>query len=159
MTAGSGTPGARPEMFRPRMLLIWAGGLSAVIVLGLLLGWWAIGADVRARFTAFQVITLLAIAGGGIAIMMAMALSTVTADPSGLTVRNAVLSRRLSWDEVEDVRWGPGASWAHLILTDNPDDPSRVPMLALQTVDGRRTRAAVDRLRELLAAHRNQPKD
>lgn len=147
------------EVFRPRLLMYWAVGLSALIVVGCLAGWWGLPAEVRERFTWFQLITLLVIAGGGIAVMMSLALSRVVADPDGLIVRNAVLTRRYTWAQVRDVRWGPGASWAQLILDDDPTQPTRWPLLALQTVDRRRTGQAVRRLRHLVREHHDQPKD
>ncbi|OYO09623.1 hypothetical protein CGZ94_18385 [Enemella evansiae] len=157
MTGKQQTTGPR-EVFRPQALMYWAVSLSALIVIGLVAAGFGLSPTMRVRFTLFQLSTLFVIAGGGIFIMMSLALSRVVADADGLTIRNSVHTRRLRWDEIRDVRWGPGASWAQLILDDDPTHPSRWPMLALQTVDRRRTDRAVRRLREMLREHRgDQP--
>lgn len=146
------------EVFGPRRLLIWAIVLSTLIAVGSAVGWAGIPAEFRAKFNIPQILTLLLIAVGGIAVMMSMGLSRIIADRDGLTVRNAiVLTKRVPWSEVRDVRWGPGASWATVILDDDPTHPTRIPVLALQTADGRRTEEAVRRLRQLVREHHDQP--
>ncbi len=72
----------------------------------------------------------------------------VTADADGVRVRNLLGSRWLPWDEVVAVRFDRDMPWASLEL---PDD-ERLPVLAVQAVDGEYALTAVLALRERHAA-------
>lgn len=138
----------------PHNLLRWAIGFSVVLIALSLWGWYALGADIRNQFTAFQIATLIFFELVMIGLMMAMGLSTVTADDQGLTVRNLVRTTRLRWDEIAEIRFRHGDPWAYAVLNDDPIDPTRRMLLGVQATDGAACDQAVAELRELLAASR-----
>lgn len=143
-----------PVRFLPRRLLIWASTFSILLAAGCLIGWFALDPVVRERFTAFQVVTLLVIAGLLIGIMMSLGLSTVRADRDGLKIRNAISTRRVRWSEVGSIQYRHGDPWAFVILAGTEDDPVRRQMIAIQSTDGDRAKQAVETLRVMHAHHR-----
>ena len=74
----------------------------------------------------------------------------VTADSTGVRVRNVLGDKLIPWQVVRSVRMDEGASWASLELQD--DDT--VALLGIQSNDGDRAVEAVLALRRLLAEHR-----
>ena len=74
----------------------------------------------------------------------------MSADESGVHVRNYVGEKFVPWQVVAGVRLDDGSPWASLDLQD--DDT--IALLALQANDGTRTIDAVVELRRLLAASR-----
>ncbi|WP_235999155.1 PH domain-containing protein [Qaidamihabitans albus] len=75
------------------------------------------------------------------------ALPRARADAEGIEVRNVVVTKRLSWDEVLSVSFPDGASFARLEL---PDDEYHA-ILAVQAVDRQH---AVDAVRALRRLHK-----
>jgi hypothetical protein len=73
--------------------------------------------------------------------------------PSGLEVRNVLLTRRITWDEVEAVRFSGGDPWVLLDLTDG----DQLAVMAVQRADGPYGRAEASRLAALVEAGRRQP--
>ena len=53
-------------------------------------------------------------------------------DGAGLTVRNLMLTRTVTWDEVIEVRFPDGAPWVTLEL----DDGDELAVMAIQRADG-----------------------
>jgi hypothetical protein len=75
----------------------------------------------------------------------------VTADASGLDVRNVVTSHHFEWKDVLSVSFPDGAAWARLEL---PDD-EYISVMAVQAVDREYAVSSVRALRELhKAGHR-----
>ena len=72
--------------------------------------------------------------------------------PSGLEVRNVLLTRRITWDEVEAVRFSGGDPWVLLDLTDG----DQLAVMAVQRADGPYGRAEASRLAALVEAGRRQ---
>jgi hypothetical protein len=72
--------------------------------------------------------------------------------PSGLEVRNVLLTRRISWDQVEAVRFAGGDPWVLLDLTDG----DQLAVMAVQRADGPYGRAEASRLAALVEAGRRQ---
>ncbi|MBU4213297.1 MAG: PH domain-containing protein [Actinobacteria bacterium] len=70
-------------------------------------------------------------------------------DPAGLTVRNLVVTRRLSWAEVVSVRFGQGRPWVQLDLADG----DTIAVMGVQRSDGERAVREARRLATLLARH------
>jgi hypothetical protein len=144
--------GAREVVVRPRKVLIaaWVGAVAVVVlftVIALLLRNSSTGVYFRTADQVALVLMGLFIAGG----VLLIARPRVRADADGIEVRNILLTRRLSWTEVERVAFPDGASWARLDL---PDD-EYLSVQAIQAVDGSRAVAGITRLRELhAAAHR-----
>jgi hypothetical protein len=71
-------------------------------------------------------------------------------DDDGLTVRNLLLTRRIGWAEVVEVRFPEGAPWVTVEL----DDTDEVAVMAIQRADGEAARAEARRLAGLVARHR-----
>lgn len=138
-----------PVRFWPRRLLIWASVLSILLVAGCLIGWFALDPELRARFTVFQIVTLIVMAGILVGGMMSLGLSTVRADRDGLTIRNAISTRRLDWSDVGSIEYRLGDPWAYVVLSGTEDDPVRRQMMAIQTTDGDRAQRAVETLRRM----------
>ena len=74
--------------------------------------------------------------------------------PSGLSVRNMLGDRLISWDDVIDVSFPAGARWARVELADD----EYIPMLAIQAVDKDRAVKAMDTVRMLMARYHGSPR-
>ena len=70
-------------------------------------------------------------------------------DPEGLTVRNLLVTTRLSWHEVVSVRFGPDRPWVQLDLSDG----RTLAVMAVQRADGDAASAEARRLATLVARH------
>ena len=66
----------------------------------------------------------------------------------GLTVRNLVLTRTVSWDSVVDLRFSGGDPWVTIEL----DDTDTLAVMAIQKADGVFARAEASRLAALIQA-------
>jgi hypothetical protein len=71
----------------------------------------------------------------------------------GLTVRNLLVTRTVTWDEILAVRFPEGDPWVSLEL----DDTDVLAVMAIQRVDGERGREEAVRLATLLARRRSTP--
>jgi hypothetical protein len=67
-------------------------------------------------------------------------------DGEGLTVRNLVVTRRVAWADVVEVRFPDGAPWVSLDLTDDDE----LAVMAIQRADGAVGRAEARRLAGLV---------
>ena len=67
-------------------------------------------------------------------------------DGVGLTVRNLMLTRTVSWDEILEVRFPDGAPWVTLEL----DDTDEVAVMAIQRADGATAMTEAQRLAGLV---------
>jgi len=142
-----------PRTWRPfgaRIMLTVLGGLLLLLVLGV---WFAWGADVRARFTPGQRVTLGLFGLGGFAVWFALMRSRVTADDHGLTVVNGYRTRAFEWSQVLAINLRRGAPWAGLDLSDG----TSISMIAIQGSDGQRAIRAVRELRRLVETHTPSP--
>ena len=70
-------------------------------------------------------------------------------DPQGLTVRNLLLERRLSWADIVSVRFGQGRPWVQLDLADG----DTLAVMGIQRADGRFASQEARRLATLVAHH------
>lgn len=70
-------------------------------------------------------------------------------DESGVTVRNFVGSRRVTWPEIIGVEFGEHRPWAVLDLSDG----STLSVMAIQRSDGARASTAAARLSTLVELH------
>lgn len=75
--------------------------------------------------------------------------------PSGLRVRNLLLSRELEWAQVVAVRFGQGRPWAQLDLADG----DTLAVMAVQQADGARATAEATRLATLVELHSRTARD
>lgn len=140
-----------PVTYRARNLLIWATVFSLAIVVGSLVGWFALDQHIRDRFTWFQIATLILIGLVLIGFMMGLGMSIVVADDKGLTIRNAISVRRLRWEEIGGFQYRHGDPWAYAVLAGTEDDPVRRQMIGIQSTDKDRSHRAVAQLRALHA--------
>lgn len=77
--------------------------------------------------------------------------ATIRAEPTpdGITVRNLLITRQLTWSQVVRLQFGGGAPWATLDL----DDADTIAVMAIQKADGRHGRALAGRLAALVEVH------
>ena len=76
-------------------------------------------------------------------------------DDEGLTVRNLLVVRRLTWAQIVDVRFGEGRPWVQLDL----DDGDTLAVMAIQRADGSAAEQEARRLATLVARHTATPQD
>ena len=145
MPAGSDLP--LPHTFRPfgvRLAIVVLGGLLTLVVVVM---WFAFPPEIRAQFTAFQILTVVAFGAmfylGG----FALARSRLVAREEGLLVVNGYKTRRYEWNEVLAVTLRPGAPWATLDLSDG----TTVAAMGIQGSDGVRAQQQVRQVRSLVA--------
>jgi Na+/melibiose symporter-like transporter len=150
MPAGSEPePAALPRSYRPfgvRMVIGVLGALLTVVVVAM---WVAFPPEIRAQFTAFQVVTVIVLGLGFYACGFALARSRVVARPDGLTVVNGYRTRQFSWNEVIAVSLRPGSPWAVVDLSDG----TSVAAMGIQASDGPRAQQHVREVRALVEAH------
>lgn len=138
----------------PRRLRIVGAVFAGALVIVVVMGWIALPPHLKALFTPFQLITLLAVLLVIVGMIAGLALSTVRADQQGVWLRNGLSVRRFAWVEVHRIVYGDGDPWPTLQVGD-PDDPRRQIVLGIQRSDGARAVGAVADLRRLRAAGRN----
>ena len=98
---------------------------------------------------AVVVCAVVAVGMGSAAFLGRYASIRAVPDDVGLTVRNLMLTRRVTWDEVLEVRFPDGAPWVTLEL----DDTDEVAVMAIQRADGDLARAESRRLAAIVARH------
>jgi hypothetical protein len=76
-------------------------------------------------------------------------------DESGLTVRNLLLTRRVTWVEILSVRFGRDRPWVQLDLADG----TTLAVMGIQQADGARAQAEARRLATLVARHSATERD
>ncbi len=116
----------------------WAAiGFSAVLVVGAVVAFVALGPDVRARFTGFQVFTLVLFLVVMVTIMGAIGFSTVRVQPDGLTYRNGLRTHHLPWSDVGPIQFEPGNPWPRVELrgASAEGDHDHVPLMGIQGSD------------------------
>ena len=98
----------------------------------------------------------LALVGFGVALaafLLRYASIRAVPDGDGLTVRNLVVTRRVEWNEIVEVRFPEGAPWASMEL----DDTDELAVMAIQRADGDRARSEARRLAGLVARYQGRP--
>ncbi|GGO75782.1 PH domain-containing protein [Nocardioides deserti] len=134
-----------PRTWRPLGPRIVATVLSIGMLVILATAWISLGAETRAKFTPFQIGTIVFFVIAGGVVLHALTRSRVTATRDGLTVVNGYRSRSFDWAEVVSVNLPPGAPWVTLDLSDG----RTVSAMGIQGSDGERSRQAVRDLRRL----------
>lgn len=76
-------------------------------------------------------------------------------DERGLTVRNLLVTRRLDWAQVVEVRFGQGRPWVQLDLADG----DTLAVMGVQRADGAFADAEASRLATLVELHSRTPRN
>lgn len=139
-----------PRTWRPFGARMAAAVFAVVLVGAFAWMWIRFSDETRESVNLWQRLTVIALVGGGVALMHALARSKVVATDAGLRIVNGYRSRRLAWSEVGTVRMPQGAPWPHL----EQSDDVRIAMLGIQTSDGARAATAVRELRAVVASRR-----
>ncbi len=142
-------PPALPARFRPFGVRAAAVVLGTVLVVTVGAIWLAFPAHIRAEFTTFQRLTVLAIGAAAFAVAYGLARCRVDADTDGLTVVNGYRVHRFTWSQVVAVSLRRGNPWAVLDLSDGTSQA----VLGIQGSDGARAVQHTRRLRALVEAH------
>jgi Bacterial PH domain len=118
------------------------------------IGWFLLPAEIRVLFTLSQLLTLLAVLGFLVAVMVALASSYVRADATGLRIRNGLRVHAVPWERIHKIILRPGDPWALLLLKPADGRPfeadleaDKRQMMGIQTVDGQLATEAVNELR------------
>ena len=142
------TAAAAPAPFRPRrgrILPLVLGSVAVVVctivAIGMGAGGWQVGDQ----------LALVGLGLGLAAFLGRYASIRAVPDGSGLTVRNLMLTRTVTWDEVIEVRFPDGAPWVTLEL----DDTDELAVMAIQRADGQFGRDEAMRLARIVDRHWN----
>jgi len=144
-----------PRTFRPLGVRIAATVFGVMLVSVLVATWLAFPPRIRAEFTTFQRLTMVAIFLGLVAAGHALGRSRLVARVDGLTVVNGYRTRRFEWAEVLAVTLRPGSPWATLDLSDG----TSVAAMGIQGSDGPRASRHVRDLRALVERYSRTEKD
>lgn len=147
-------PGER-KVYRSAPVLRMAIMLSVTLVVVFFGLWFLLEKEIRDMFTWPQIGTLLFFMVFMIAFMMGVGLSSLTLTAAGVTVRNGLFRQTHPWEEVLDVQFGPGDSWAYLKLAPGKDraEPATRMVLGIQRVEGPAAMARVREVRAYVRAH------
>ncbi|GAB6904053.1 PH domain-containing protein [Kineosporia succinea] len=134
----------RPFVSRRGRIVAWVMGVGQAVAFVACILW------VGASWGVYDKVGLLAVAafiGWGMS-----RFGGVRATPSstGLAVRNLLVTRQVTWAEIEDVNFGVSDPWVTLDTADG--DPLAV--MAVQRADGPGAQAEARRLATLVAYHR-----
>jgi Bacterial PH domain len=144
-----------PHRFRPlgvRFAAYLCGGL--LLTVGAVV-WFAFPPDIRAKFTAFELLTIVALTAALIVCGFALTRSRVDAKAEGIVVVNGFKRRDYEWSEILSVTLKPGSPWAILDLSDG----TSVPAMGIQGSDGARAARQVRELRGLVEANSRTPRN
>ena len=150
----SGVP-SLPHTWRPRFGPIVSISMGTVLVVVALAMWFGLPAESRASFSWLQTVTLTLVLIALLYGLYRLARMRVRADEAGLTVVNLVRTRRLEWAQVLRVSLRSGDPWVQLDI----DDGTTVAVMAIQTADGRRAKAAARDLARVVAARTRTSRD
>lgn len=145
--AGSARP-QLPMVIRPRRIVIF-GAIAAAVVLGTVI---VLGLMLQADGIPLRIVDkvgFMSVGLFGAAAIMLVARPKITADESGLTVRNVLGDSVLPWPIVHRIAFPPGAHWAQAMLADDETQP----LMAIQAMDRDRAVAALKAIRALHAQY------
>ena len=138
------TPPDAQAPFRPRRgrILPLVLGSVAVVVCTIV----AIGMGAAGEWQVGDQLALVGLGLGLAAFLGRYASIKAVPDGSGLMVRNLMLTRTVTWDEVIEVRFPDGAPWVTLEL----DDGDELAVMAIQRADGQLGRDEALRLARIV---------
>ncbi len=145
------THGDWDVVLRPRLTPYFAYVAAFVIATAGI----TVGLLLKIRYTGAIIQTADQVSMAGLGIILAagillLALPRVRVGPAGIGVRNVIVERLVPWSDVFGVSFPEGSRWARVDLADY----EYVPVLAIQSVDGRRAVDAMDTVRALVAKYR-----
>ncbi|MBZ5741126.1 PH domain-containing protein [Nocardioides mangrovi] len=144
MPAGSeSAPLTLPHTWRPLGVRVAAVVLGGGLLVICALTWIGFDDETRARFTAFQRGTLVALGLLVFTLFYALVRSRVVAEADRLVVVNGYRRREYDWAQVVAVHLPPGAPWVTLDLADG----TTVSAMGIQGSDGLRAKRAARDLR------------
>lgn len=133
-------------------------GLSALLLVAAMVGWYAIGPDVRAQVSWGQGAIWLTLIFIMLAIMLSVGYSRLWADENGVSIRNGPMFKRLPVSAVAGLRLRKGDPWMY-VLVKGTEGLEKVPVLAVQSLEGNTARRKVNQLRAWLKANGATSKD
>jgi hypothetical protein len=160
MPAGS-DPGAAdslvplPHTFRPLGVRLAVYVFGALLLALVIVMWFAFPPEIREKFTAFQILTIIVLGLGFAALGWGLARSRVEAREPGIRVVNGYRVHEHEWSEVLAISLRPGSPWAVLDLSDG----TTVSAVGIQGSDGARAQTQVRQLRALVEAHSRTDRD
>ena len=152
MPAGSerGVPAvALPHTFRPMGARIAVFAFGGLLLLVTVVIWFAFPPSIRAKFTPFQIGTIVVLSLGFAALGWGIARSRVEAREEGMRVINGYRVHDYEWTDVLGITLRPGSPWAVLDLSDGTSTSA----IGIQGSDGPRAARQVRQLRALAEQH------
>jgi hypothetical protein len=135
-----------PHTFRPHGVRVAIAVLGTLLAVVTLVMWFALPGEIRAKFTAFQIATVLFFGAAFYGAGYGLARSRLVAREDGVTVVNGYRTRRLEWNEIIAVTLRAGSPWAELDLSDG----TTVAAMGIQGSDGSRAVRQVRQVRALV---------
>lgn len=123
--------------------------LSAVLMIGAIYWWGALGKEIRDQVSWSQGAVWLTLLFIMVGIMLSVGYSRIWAEPGQVTVRNGPLMKKLPIDHIAGLRLRQNDPWAY-ILVKADGELKRVPVLAIQRAEGNGARKKVNQLRAWL---------
>lgn len=156
-------PEAEQVTYRSRRLILLVTVTSLCLVLLSLFGWYALPPGMQALFTTSQVVTLLIILLGLVALMVIIASSNVRAGSSGMRIRNGLAVHHVPWDRVHKFLLRPGDPWGLVLI--KPDDrpfevdldAEKFQLMGIQAGDGQPAQEAVRTLTAMQRRYGGSP--
>ncbi|MEJ7706981.1 MAG: PH domain-containing protein [Nocardioidaceae bacterium] len=131
-----------PRRYRPYGARCAAAIAAGALALSMAFLWVMLSQEVKATFSTFQRLTLLAFFATILFLLNAIFRTSAQADVDGLSVINGYKVRRFDWAEVLRVSVHSNRPWALLDVSDG----STVSVMAIQISDGDRARRAAREL-------------
>jgi hypothetical protein len=144
-----------PHTFRPFGVRIAVYVLGGLLVLVTAVIWFTFPPSIRAKFTVFQLSTVLVLGLGFLALGWGLARSRVEARTAGVRLVNGYRVHDYEWSEVLAITLRPGSPWAVMDLSDG----TSVSAVGIQGSDGPRAMAQVRQLRRLVEDNSRTDRD
>lgn len=144
-----------PHTFRPLGARVAVFGFGGLLVLVTVVIWFAFPPSIRAKFTPFQLGTVIFLGLGFLALGWGLARSRVEARLGGLRLVNGYRVHDYEWSEVLAITLKPGSPWAVMDLSDG----TSVSAIGIQGSDGPRAMRQVRQLRALVEENSRTERD